>query len=45
MVNLTGRGNVEFEEAVAAIDSSAVIQGAKSRVAARKREQSELRQP
>jgi hypothetical protein len=39
-VNLTGRGDIEFEQAVAAIDSSAVIQAAKSRVAARKRQHS-----
>jgi hypothetical protein len=39
-VNLTGRGHIEFEEAVAGIDPSAVIQAAKLRAAARKQEQS-----
>jgi len=44
-VNLTGRGHIGFEETVAAIDSLTVIQAAKSRVAARKREQSVRSQP
>jgi len=37
-VNLNGRGHVEFEEAIASIDSSAVIESAKSLVAARKQQ-------
>src|SRR5437667_10836466 len=44
-VNLTGRGHIGFEQTVAAIDSLTVIQAAKSRVAARKREQSVRSQP
>ena len=39
-VNLTGSGHIEFEQAVAAIDSLVVIQAARSRVAARKRDRS-----
>jgi hypothetical protein len=42
-VNPTGRGHVQFEPAVASIDSSIVIHAAKTRVAARKREQSAVR--
>ena len=44
-VNLTGRGHIGFEQTVAAIDSLTVIQAAKSRVAARKRDQSVRSQP
>ncbi len=40
-VNLNGGGHVEFDEAVGTIDSFAVIQAAKVRAAARKREQAE----
>ena len=40
-VNLTGRGLVEFEPAVASIDASALIQAAREHTAERKRRHSE----
>ena len=44
-VNLPGRGRIEFEQAVADIDSMTVIQDAKARVAARKRERAMRAKP
>jgi hypothetical protein len=42
-VNLSGSGHVQFEAAVAAIDSLAVIEAARFRVAARKRQHADTK--